>query len=146
MKRSLLALICVFLLLGLGSYGLIQLIGSDIEPYTKDSTHTIVTSFYPEYIIAKNLLDNCDDINLVNMTSETTGCLHDYQLTSKDMKILTTCDGLIINGGDMEPFIDDITKALPNLPIIDSSKGIKLLEGTHTHTHHHDDDCDDDCT
>ena len=145
MKRSLLALMCVFLILGLGSYGLVKLIGTDIEPYTDKSTHTVVTSFYPEYIIAKNLLDNCDDINLINMTSETTGCLHDYQITSKDMKTLTTCDALIINGGDMEPFIDDITAALPSLPIIDSSKGIKLLEGTHTHPHHHDDDCDEDC-
>ena len=145
MKRSLLALLCVFLILGLGSYGLVKLIGTDIEPYTDESTHTIVTSFYPEYIITKNLLDNCNDINLVNMTSKSTGCLHDYQLTSKDMKTLTKCDALIINGGDMEPFIDDITAALPSLPIIDSSKGIELLEGTHTHTHHHDDDCKDNC-
>ena len=144
MKKSLLALLCVFLILSIGSYGLIKLIGPDKSNSSESTSNTLVTSFYPEYIIVKNIIDSCNNINLVNMTSKTSGCLHDYQITSKDMKTLTNCDALIINGGGMEPFIDDINKALPNLPIIDSSNGIDLLEGTHIHSHSHDEHCDNE--
>ena len=70
------------------------------------------------------------------MTSETSGCLHDYQLTSSDMKNLENSDLLIINGGGMEGFIDDISAAYPDLKIVDSSIGIELIEGS-TCTHDH---------
>ena len=128
MKKSVLALLCVFFILSFGSYGLVKLIGSNKESSLTSTDKTIVTSFYPEYIIVKNIIDKCNDIKLINMTSETTACLHDYQITSKDMKTLTNCDALIINGGGMEPFITDISHSLPKLPIIDSSEGIKYHE------------------
>ena len=148
MKKSLIILLCIFTILGVSSYGLVKTIGSNSHRINADS-NTLVTSFYPEYIITLNIIDNINNINLVNMTSETNGCLHDYQLTSKDMKTLTKADALIINGGGMEPFIEDIKKAFNNLPIIDSSANIELLPTTveHNHSHNHDDndhDKDDD--
>ncbi|MBE5935170.1 MAG: zinc ABC transporter substrate-binding protein [Lachnospiraceae bacterium] len=145
MKKSLLALVSVFLILILLSIGLVELIGTKKSPTTSNDNNTVVTSFYPEYIIVKNIIASCDDINLVNMTSETTGCLHDYQITSKDMKTLSTADLLIINGAGMEPFVDDIHNSLPSLTIVDSSEDTDLLECSHTHSHEHTDSCDSDC-
>lgn len=141
MKKSLLSLLAIFLVIIIGSYSIVKIFGSKNYYNTSKGSHTIVSSFYPEYIILLNLLEDCEDINIKNMTSSATGCLHDYQLTSADMKVLDHADGFVINGGGMEPFLDDIKKSYPKLNIIDSSKNIKLLENYISHEH--DEDLDD---
>ena len=49
---------------------------------------TVVTSFYPMYIAALNVCDGVEGIHLENLSEPQTGCLHDYQLTPEDMKLL----------------------------------------------------------
>ena len=53
-----------------------------------DDKLKIVTSFYPMYIIAENLVEDTIDVELVNMADINVGCLHDYTLTTEDMKKL----------------------------------------------------------
>lgn len=135
MKKSLLSLLAIFMVITICSYSIAKIFGTKNN---NKETHTIVSSFYPEYIILLNLLEDCNDITIKNMTSSATGCLHDYQLTSNDMKMLDHTDGFVINGGGMEPFLDDIKKSYSNLNIIDSSKNIKLLENQSSHNHNSD--------
>ena len=89
-----------------------------------ESKLNIVTSFYPMYIATLNITDGIDDVEVKNLTSETTGCLHDYQITTTDMIKLKHADVLVINGDGMENFIDKSISLFPNLTIIDASKGI----------------------
>ena len=49
---------------------------------------TVVTSFYPVYLLAANVTDGVEGVTLKNMTQPQTGCLHDYELTTEDMKTL----------------------------------------------------------
>ena len=84
----------------------------------KEGKLNVVTSFYPMYIATANIVDGVSDINLKNLTSQTTGCLHDYQITTQDMIKLSDADVLVINGGGMENFID-ILKLCVNLSIKD---------------------------
>ena len=96
----------------------------------------VITSFYPMYVIAENIIGDTEGIELVSLTNYTTGCLHDYQLSTSDMKRLENGDVIIINGGGMENFMGDVLEAYPDLPVINASEGIKLLPGT---AHEHDD-------
>ena len=48
----------------------------------------MVTSFYPMYIMALNVTDGVEGVKVDNMAGQQTGCLHDYQLQTKDMKNL----------------------------------------------------------
>lgn len=105
-----------------------------------DNSIDIVTSFYPIYSIAQEITKNSPNINIINMTTPSTGCLHDYQLTSGDMKKLSNADLFIINGGDMESFVSNIEKSLPELQIIDTSIGTHMLEGEEGHYHIHDEE------
>lgn len=100
-----------------------------------EETITIVTSFYPVYIAAENLVDGAEGIELINLTENHSGCLHDYQLTTKDMRKLEDGDIFIMNGGGMEPFIEDIIKAYPDIRIIDAGEGIEALEAVGEHNH-----------
>ena len=89
---------------------------------------TVVTSFYPMYIAALNVTDGAD-INLYNLSEPQTGCLHDYQLTTDDMKLLSTADVFIVNGGGMEAFLSDVTEQYPDLTVIDTSVGVVEVGG-----------------
>ena len=60
--------------------------GTQSQSAKKD--FTIVTSFYPMYIDVINITKGVDGVKVVNMTKPQTGCLHDYQLTTEDMKTL----------------------------------------------------------
>ncbi len=86
----------------------------------------IVTSFYPIYIDAINIAENIPNVEVVNLTQPQTGCLHDYQLTTEDMKTLETADIFIVNGLGMENFLDKVTSARSDLKIIDASKSDEI--------------------
>lgn len=100
------------------------------EPQTspKDGQLHIVTSFYPMYIATANITKGVEGVQLTNMTKPQTGCLHDYQLTTDDMKTLEKADVFVANGADMESFLDKVIKEHKNLTVIDASKDISLLE------------------
>ena len=87
----------------------------------------IVTSFYPMYIIAENLAEGAENIELVNMADVNVGCLHDYTLTTENMKSVENADIFIANGLGMESFIDKIVSSNEEMAIIDSSYQIENL-------------------
>ena len=94
----------------------------------EDVRFRVVTSFYPIYIMTLNITNGVSGVQVDNMAGQQTGCLHDYQLQSKDMKNIEQADVFVINGAGMENFISKVTLQLPKLPVIDSSKGVSLLE------------------
>ena len=111
-----------------------------------DDTLTVVTSFYPMYIAALNIVDGVDGVRLENLSEPQTGCLHDFQLTPEDMKLLSTADVFVINGGGIESFMSDVAKAYPKLDVVEACEDVALLsedadtesESNHDHDHDHD--------
>ena len=93
-----------------------------------DGTFHIVTSFYPMYIDVINLTDGVEGVTVTNMTKPQTGCLHDYQLTTEDMKTLEKADAFVVNGAGMESFLDKVIKMQEGMTVIDASRGIELME------------------
>ena len=99
---------------------------------------TVVTSFYPVYLLAQEIVQGAEGIRLENMAQPQTGCLHDYELSISDMKLLETADIFIINGGGMESFLEQALERYPELTVVDTSEGIALLE--EEEHHHHDEE------
>ena len=96
----------------------------------------IVTSFYPMYLATINITDGVNGVEVYNMTKPQTGCLHDYQLMTEDMKTLEKADAFVINGAGMEDFMDKVTEQQKKLKVIDASRGIELIhddEGDNPH-------------
>ena len=120
MKKLLVMLLCVFTLLSAAC-------GKEQSAKEHEGLN-VVTSFYPMYVATLNVVDGVEGVNLVNMTKPQTGCLHDYQLTTQDMKLLETADVLVANGGGMEAFIEEIVKQEPNLKVVDASKDIEMIK------------------
>ncbi len=89
---------------------------------------TVVTSFYPVWIFALNLTAGIPGVEVRNMAAPDTGCLHDYQLQTADMKALAGADVFLVNGAGMESFLPRIVSAFPELPVVNASEGIPLLQ------------------
>lgn len=128
MKKYIIIVFCV----------LLMLIGCTQQKISEQQkTITIVTSFYPIYVLAKNITDGVEGITLQNMAQPQTGCLHDYQITTKDRKALEKADLLLVNGAGIESFLKGIKEQYQNLPVVDTSMGITLIE-MQQHHHHND--------
>ena len=110
---------------------------------SNDGGITIVTSFYPMYIATLNVVDGVDGIHLENLSEPQTGCLHDFQLTPEDMKLLSKADVFVINGGGIESFMTDVATAYPKLAIVEACEGLELIsedgEDDEVHDEHGED-------
>ncbi len=84
----------------------------------------IVTSFFPIYLSTLNITKGVDDVKVVNMAPPSTGCLHDYQLTTKDLVTIEKSSIFVINGLGMESFMDKVLSSHPNLNIVNASKNL----------------------
>ena len=112
-----------------------------------DDMLTVVTSFYPMYIATLNIVDGVKGVRLENLSEPQTGCLHDFQLTPEDMKLLSTADVFVINGGGIESFMSDVAKAYPKLDVVEACEDVVLLsddESDSDHDHDHDADTESD--
>lgn len=112
-----------------------------------DDILTVVTSFYPMYIAALNIVDGVEGVRLENLSEPQTGCLHDFQLTPEDMKLLSTADIFVINGGGIESFMSDVAKAYPKLDVVEACEDVALLsedDADSDHDHDHDADAESD--
>ena len=98
---------------------------------------TVITSFYPIRLFALNLVDGIDGVEVVSLAEPGTGCLHDYQLQTSDMKLLAKADVFLINGAGMESYLSGVFEAFPALPVVDASAGVALLEDCSGHDHNH---------
>ncbi len=65
----------------------------------------LLASFYPIAIMALNIIDGVEGVAVESMAQQQTGCLHDFQMTTADMKKAETADAFLINGAGMEVFL-----------------------------------------
>ena len=133
MKNKYVFVVIMLLSILLISFGFTNIYVSKNNEIKKEDEFVVVTSFYPMYIAAMNVIDDIEGVTLKNLSEPQTGCLHDFQLTPEDMKLLSTADVFLINGGGIESFMEDIAESYPNLTIVEACEGIELLHGGHEH-------------
>ena len=112
---SILLLVCFFVSVGTAA------------SETKDIK--IVASFYPMYIMAKNVTKDVPGVSVQNLTPPLTGCLHDYTVTTNDMKKFSDAQVFVANGAGMESFLDKIIAQHPIIKIIQLAEGIPFIKG-----------------
>ena len=100
---------------------------SSSETVSSQDKLIVVTSFYPVFISTINVTGALPSVEVINMTTAQTGCLHDYQLTPQNLETLEKADVFIVNGAGMESFLDDVIAQLPDLVVIDASAGIETI-------------------
>lgn len=118
-KRNIIILVIILILIFI-----IVFANLNKENNKEDNNLKIVTSFYPIYIMTVNITNGIEEIEVVNMSETNNGCIHDYTLTTADLKKIETADIFIENGKGMESFSDKILTSNSNIKIIEASKNI----------------------
>lgn len=112
--------------------------GTDRKDVEEESQLVVVTSFYPIYLLAQYVTEGVDGIVLENMAQPQTGCLHDYELTTQDMKLLEEADVFLMNGLGMESFLDQAREQNQNLYIVETAENaVVRIEEECEHEHAH---------
>lgn len=99
------------------------------DAHSRAKERTILCSFHPMYVAARNVARGVPGVRVENMTTPQTGCLHDYQLTPADMRRIEDAWVFVANGGGMESFLSDIVQRRADLHVVDASRGIAFIRG-----------------
>jgi len=113
--KKLIFLVTVFGVITVSSIGVIALSSGSMSNTAGEGG--IVCSFYPVYDVVSALTEGTGK-TVSNMTTGLTGCIHDYQVTTKDMKLLSEADLFVANGMDMEHFLENIAENREGLEIV----------------------------
>lgn len=100
----------------------------------------ILASTFPVYLFTLNLCEGIEGVEVDLLVPAQVGCPHNFALKPSDLAKVSRADALVINGAGLEKFIGKIIAANKNLPVIDASSGITLLEDApepHDHAAHH---------
>lgn len=128
------------LIIVLALFIIICLIGIVInKPKMKkeNSNFKILNSFYPIYVLSLNLTDGAKNVENLNMAEKAVGCIHDYTLTTEDLKKFEDTDIFIENGGDLEPFSNKIKELYPEVTIVEASQNVKNIIADEEETNSH---------
>lgn len=121
------------------AFGLTALVAVLAEKKEESTDMLCVTSFYPVYLLADAVAEGAEGVTVRNLTENHGGCIHDYTLTTQDMRLLTEAELFLINGGEMELFMSGVAENYKDLTVIDTSEGYDFLEGVeHSHDHGHE--------
>lgn len=96
----------------------------------------VLTSFYPVYIMARNVAKDVPGVFVENMAPPFTGCLHDYALTPSDIKKFIQADIFIANGAGMESFLGNVIRQYPHVKVVELTEGISLCAGAEGNNPH----------
>lgn len=124
MKKRLCLLLVLILAVGMLS-------GCGAAPAVDYPGSMVLATTNPVYFLCQQITDGLDSSELTVdlMVTEQVSCLHDYSLTTTQMRKLEKADLVVMNGGDLEHFMESALKSVPEDRIVDSSVGIELLPG-----------------
>lgn len=84
----------------------------------------VYTSFYPVYDLCQKIGGDTVDVKSFMPLDKQP---HIWEPSPKDMKKLASCDLLVVNGANMEPWLDTVRENLPDLDILKLSDSVDLI-------------------
>jgi len=110
----------------------------DVDSQGSDDRISVCTSFYTMYDFAGKI--GGDKIRLTNIIPSGTEP-HHWEPSPKDILAIEKADVFIFNGAGMEPWVEKILGSIRNedLVVVETSKGIELLKGGHSHGNEQED-------
>lgn len=108
--------------------GLLAGCGSGTAAAPQEGTAVLATT-YPVYYLTSRLLEGVDGVTVEAVVTEPVSCVHDYSITTTQMKRIEQADLVVLSGAGLEHFMASALKSVPEADLVDSSAGIELLDG-----------------
>ncbi len=79
---------------------------------------TILATTYPMYFLTQQLTEGMEDVQVELMVADAVSCLHNYTLTTEQMKKLERADLVVMSGLGLEDFMASALESVPSDRII----------------------------
>lgn len=97
---------------------------------------SVYASFFPIYNLTKQIAgDKFDVKSFANLKTES----HGWEPSAKDIAQLSNSELMFINGAGMEEWEESLESS-SDIKLVDTSKNIELIEGSHDHDNEHEDE------
>lgn len=106
---------------------ILGLLGNKKENEGDQNKEKILTSFYPIYVMTLNITDGVENVETSNMAENFFGCIHDYTLTTQDLKKVENADVFIQSGNGLEPFTEKLIQSNKRIHLISCAKDVDNL-------------------
>lgn len=103
------------------------LLGSCGSAASETQGETILASTYPMYFLCGRLTEGMEGITVEALISEEVSCLHDYTITTTQMKLIEQADLVVLSGAGLEHFMESALNSVPAEKLVDSSVGVELI-------------------
>lgn len=96
----------------------------------------VYASFFPIYNLTKQIAgDKFDVKSFTNLKTES----HGWEPSAKDIAELSNSQVMFINGAGMEEWEESLESS-SSIELVNTTKDVKLIKGSHDHDHEHDDE------
>lgn len=102
--------------------------GCNLMSGAPDATR-VMTTFYPLYALAVNIVKDVPALTLTNLVQPQTGCPRSYQLSDWDAALIAGQDAIIIGGRGLESFESALTGAKTGPAVLTVLSGLTLYNG-----------------
>ncbi|OJG92345.1 zinc transport system substrate-binding protein [Enterococcus silesiacus] len=102
----------------------------------KSDTIKVVTTFYPMYDFAKNVVGDAGDVQLLIPAGTEP---HDYEPSAKDIAKITDADVFVYNSHELETWVKDVLENVDEkkVAVVEAAGSIDLMAGA---AHDHDEE------
>ncbi len=108
------------------------------EESGKSDTIKVVTTFYPMYDFAKNVVGDAGDVQLLIPAGTEP---HDYEPSAKDIAKITDADVFVYNSHELETWVKDVLENVDEkkVAVVEAAGSIDLMAGA-AHDHDHEEE------
>lgn len=78
----------------------------------------VLATTYPVYYLTDRLFEGVEEVSVDVLVQDQVSCLHDYTLTTAQMKKIEQAEFLVMNGGHLEHFMESALEGVPSEKII----------------------------
>lgn len=89
------------------------------------SGETVLATTYPMYYLAGRLLEGVEGVTVEVLVQEPVSCVHDYTLTTTQMVMIEKADLIVMNGSDLEHFMESALESVSTEKIVDCSVALE---------------------
>ena len=88
----------------------------------------VLAATYPAWILAREVAAGVPGIETDLLVQAQAGCPHDYMLAPRDLMKIGSAGVLVAVGKGFEPFLQDVAREFPSLPVLELGAGVPRLE------------------
>lgn len=101
--------------------------GSTQESGQSEGNTLLLATTHPIYALTEKIVEGVPELQVEALIQDQVSCLHDYTITTDQMKKIERADAVILSGAGLEDFMASSLSGKAAEDVIDSSEGIVLL-------------------